>query len=71
MNNITEHIKKRRSVRTFDGRTLDENTKEQLLSFVKDIPNPFDIPIQFKFLDAKKEGLICPVVNSSFLSQTE
>ncbi len=62
MNNFTEHIKARRSVRTYDGRTLDESTKEQLLSFAIDIQNPYDIPVEFKLLDAKKDGLTCPVV---------
>lgn len=67
MRNIAEHIKTRRSVRTFDGRTLDESTKEQLLSFAKGIQNPFNIPVEFKFLDAKKDGLTCPVVSGTDL----
>lgn len=67
MKNITEHIKARRSVRSYDGRTLDENTKEQLLGFAGEIQNPFDIPVAFKFLDAKKDGLSCPVVSGTEL----
>ncbi len=67
MNNITEHIRARRSVRTYDGRTLDESTKEKLLNFAKDIQNPFNIPVEFKFLDAKKDGLTCPVVSGTDL----
>ncbi len=67
MENITELIKQRRSVRTYDGRILDENTKEQLLLFAKNIQNPFDIPVEFKFLDAKKDGLTCPVVSGTDL----
>ncbi len=62
MNHISEIIKQRRSVRTFDGRMLDEDTKEQILSFVNHIQNPFGIPVAFKFLNAKKDGLTCPVV---------
>jgi len=62
MKNISTLIKARRSVRTYDGRMLDERTKEQLLSFMKNIQNPFHIPVEFKFLDAKKEGLASPVV---------
>lgn len=65
MKNVTELISARRSVRTYDGRPLDENTKEQLLSFAKDNRNPFDIPVEFKFLDAKKDGLTCPVVSGT------
>ncbi len=60
--NITDQIKARRSVRTFDGRMLDEETKQKLLSFAKDIHNPLNIPVAFKLLDAKESGLVCPVV---------
>ena len=49
-----EQIKKRRSVRTFDGRTLDEGIKETIRSYMKDNKNPFDIPVEIKFLDAKE-----------------
>ena len=65
MLDITELIKQRRSVRTYDGRTLDESTKEQLISFANKIQNPFNIPVDFKFLDAKKDGLTCPVVSGT------
>lgn len=67
MNNIAELISKRRSVRTYDGRALDESTKEQLLSYANSIRNPFNIPVKFKFLDAKKDGLTCPVVSGTDL----
>ena len=62
MFDVIEQIKKRRSVRTFDGSMLDESIKNQLKSGVEDIRNPFDIPVEFKFLDAKEHGLSCPVV---------
>ncbi len=67
MNNIMEHIKARRSVRNYDGRALDESTKKQLLSYANTIQNPFNIPVVFKFLDAKKDGLTCPVVSGTEL----
>ena len=67
MKNVTELIKIRRSVRTYDGRTLDESTKEKLLAFANDIQNPFGIPVNFKFLDAGKDGLVCPVVSGTEL----
>ncbi len=67
MNNIAELINKRRSVRTYDGRALDESTKEKLLSYANAIKNPFNIPVKFKFLDAKKDGLTCPVVSGTDL----
>ena len=67
MNNIAELINKRRSVRTYDGRALDESTKERLLTFANAIQNPFNIPVKFKFLDATKDGLTCPVVSGTEL----
>lgn len=67
MKNITELIRQRRSVRTFDGRTLDENTKENLLKFTENIENPFDIPVEFKLMEAKEYGLNCPVVSGTDL----
>ena len=61
MNNITEHIKSRRSVRTFDGRELSKADIEKLASFAKTIENPYEISVRFKFMNAKEYGLNCPV----------
>ena len=44
MNNITEHIRNRRSVRTYDGRELDKNDIEKLTAFAQTIENPLKIP---------------------------
>ena len=55
------------NVRAFDGRVLDEVTKEKLVSCIKEITNPFDIPVEFKFLDAKENKLVCPVVSGTDL----
>ncbi len=67
MKRITDWIKERRSVRTFDGKALEEGTKEKLLSFAQELENPFHIPVAFQFLDAKKQGLTCPVVTGTEL----
>ena len=32
-----------------------------------EISNPYDIPVTFKFLDAKENGLACPVVTGTDL----
>lgn len=61
MNNITEHIRNRRSIRTFDGRELDKNDIEKLTSFAKTIENPFKIPVDFKLMNGKEYRLNCPV----------
>lgn len=62
MNKIAEHIKARRSVRTFDDRDLNGKDREALVSFMETIENPFHIPVAFKLMDAKEHGLTCPVV---------
>ena len=62
-----EHIKARRSVRSFDGNVLDDNIKETLKSAMNEITNPFQIPVEFKFMDAKEHGLSCPVVTGTDL----
>ncbi len=67
MNDIKNHIKARRSVRNFDGRALDEATKAQLMSYAKDIRNPFGLPVEFKYLETKRDGLSCPVVSGTEL----
>ena len=67
MNSISDVIKKRRSVRTYDGRTLDETIKEQILTYADGIENPWGIPVPFKLLDAGEHGLVCPVVSGTDL----
>lgn len=57
---ITKLIRARRSVRSFDGRELDGAVKEKLLSC--NMENPYGIPVTIKFLNAKEQGLTCPVV---------
>jgi nitroreductase len=61
MNNL-ELIKTRRSVRTFDGKPLSEEDKNKLIEFGKNIPNPYNIPVEFIYLDAKEHGVSSPVI---------
>ena len=67
MERITESIRQRRSVRTYDGRPLSEEDKTKLLDFAQSIENPFGIPVGFKLMDAKESGLSCPVVSGTDL----
>lgn len=67
MKNFTDQIMNRRSVRTFDGRSPDEAEQAKLCSFIEKIKNPFEIPVEFKFLSAKQHGLTCPVVSGTDL----
>lgn len=62
MNKITDHIKARRSVRTFDNQILTAEDRKLLSSFMETIENPYHIPVAFKWMDAKEHGLTCPVV---------
>jgi len=67
MEHIIDIIKSRRSVRTFDGKEISSAKKEDLKSFMTSIENPYKIPVEFKLLNAKKEGLSCPVVSGTDL----
>ena len=67
MENITELVRRRRSVRTFDGKEINEDDMKKLDLFLKTIENPYGIPIEFKFLDGKKQALSCPVVSGTDL----
>ena len=62
MNNIKESIHQRRSVRTYDGRELSLKDKDSLCTFMETIENPFEIPVEFRLMSAKENGLTCPVV---------
>lgn len=62
MNHIAQVIRERRSVRTFDGQPLREEDIKRLRDFIRKIENPYEIPVEFKLLDAKKDGLSSPVI---------
>ncbi len=67
LNISSELIRSRRSVRTFDGRTLSAAQLSDLREFMADIPNPYGIPVEFRLLDAKAHGLSSPVLNRADL----
>ena len=62
MENILEIIKERRSVRSFEGREIEPETLEKLKTYAENIENPYGIPVEFRYLDAKEHGLTSPVV---------
>ena len=62
MKDIAEAVRRRRSVRTFDGRALGAEDAEKLGNFMRRIENPYEIPVEFKLLDTKKDGLSSPVI---------
>ena len=63
MKNVTELIRARRSVRTFDGRMLDAETQQRLMALAQEIENPYGIPVAFRYLNAVEHGLSVPVVS--------
>ena len=67
MDNIAKLVRDRRSVRTYDGRAVSRPDLEKLSSFMERIENPYDIPVEFKLLDGKKQKLKCPVISGADL----
>ncbi|MBR6050511.1 MAG: nitroreductase [Clostridia bacterium] len=59
---ILDTIKNRRSVRTFEGIALRSDDAQKIIGFAEKVENPYDIPIEWKLLDAKKHGLSSPVI---------
>lgn len=62
MENIIDTIKNRRSVRTFKKEPLSKEHSKKLSEFFKKPTNPFGIPVEFRFLDAKEYKLSSPVI---------
>ena len=63
--NTMEIIRARRSVRTFDGTALRPEDARQIIDFAEKVENPYDLPITWKLLDAKKSGLSSPVISGT------
>lgn len=55
-------IRKRKSVRTFDGKTLKNEDRLALEQYIQSQTNPFGVPVEFRLLDAKEYGLSSPVI---------
>ncbi len=60
--NTLEIIKKRRSVRTFDTNSVSKEELKNLLDFAEKVENPYGLPITWKILNAKENGLTSPVI---------
>ncbi|MBR1986461.1 MAG: nitroreductase family protein [Mogibacterium sp.] len=57
-----EMIKNRRSIRTFNGEPLKAEDKAKLEEHVRNTDNPWNVPIEFRILDASENGLSSPVI---------
>lgn len=59
---ILEAIRKRRSVRTFDGTAIRPEDRQSILECAEKAENPYGIPVTWRILDAKEYGLSSPVI---------
>lgn len=59
---IMEAIRHRRSVRTFDGTSLRSEDAEKVAEYAQNVENPYELPIEWKILDAKRDSLSSPVI---------
>ena len=59
---VTDLIRQRKSVRTYDGRPLSAEDQSALEEYTGSLANPFAVPITFRLLDAKAHGLSSPVI---------
>lgn len=59
---VTDLIRQRRSVRTFDGKSLSAEDRSALEAYAASLTNPFSVPITFRLLDVKEYGLSSPVI---------
>lgn len=59
---ITDIIRQRKSVRTYDGKPLGAEDHSALEAYMTSLTNPFSVPINFRLLEAKEHGLSSPVI---------
>lgn len=62
MHNIDALVRGRRSVRTFEDRSVSQQDLDKLRAFLVEATNPYGLPVEFKLLDGTKQKLSCPVV---------
>lgn len=60
--NLMELVKERKSVRSYDGKDLSAEDMEKLKECVEKAENPYGYKIDYRFLDAKENGLKSPVL---------
>ncbi len=67
MSILSAAIPGRKSVRSFDGAPLRPEDREKLEEYLRELDNPFGIPVECVLLDAAKEGLGSPVITGETL----
>ena len=63
--NMMELVRRRRSVRSFDGRTLSDEDRDAIFQFAISVETPYDRPISWRILDAKIHSLSSPVISGT------
>jgi len=58
-----DDVKTRRSVRTFDGKGVSNEVIDDLKEYAGSIVNPYNIPVEFVFLNKDEHGLSSPVLS--------
>ncbi len=61
-NSVIDIIRQRKSVRTFNGAALQKEDRQKLEQYLETLDNPFDVPVEFRFLDAEEHELSSPVI---------
>lgn len=59
---VTDLIRQRKSIRTFDGKPLREEDRSALEAYMASLTNPFSVPVIFRLLDGKEHGLSSAVI---------
>ena len=67
MGKALELIRSRRSFRSFDGRNLSDGEQEEILNYAKSVETPYQLPIEWRILNAGQENLSVPVITGTDL----
>lgn len=62
MDGVISAIESRRSVRTFDGNPIDKERENKIREYIQKMDNPFRVPVELKFFDAREYKLSSPVI---------
>ena len=58
-------VRGRRSVRAFDGTALTAAEREDILRVAREAKTPYDLPIEWRVLNAGEHGLSSPVITGT------
>lgn len=62
---VKEIIKNRKSIRSFDGTPLRQEDQDSFAQYLRELDNPFGVPVEFRLLDASTAGLSSPVITGA------